>query len=93
MTTQETKMFCTLIRRSQVLRAERRALMTIIKRAVLKKEIPKNWKIDLAAIRKTPDYRAIVQELETTLVRLEQGADDADLLRLFEKLDEGKPPN
>jgi hypothetical protein len=67
--------------------------MTIIKRSVYVKRVPTLWKTDLETIRKSPEYRAIAQELEATLVRLEQEADSAALLDLFQKLSKDKLPN
>jgi hypothetical protein len=86
-------MFASMVRRLQLFRAERRALITILNRAALKKHIPMDWKADLVRIRQSPDYKAVVQEYEATLAQLEQGADLDDLMHLFQKLSEGKPPN
>lgn len=93
MTPQLARMICTLIRRIQTLRAERTALMTILKAHALMKTVPLGWKAELEVVRQTEDYRAIVAELDTTISQLEQAADDAEILRLFEQLDESKPPN
>jgi len=86
-------MLTTMIRRNQVLRAERMALLTIIKRSVHVRQVPTLWKTDLENIRKSPEYRSLVQELDTTLSHLEQSADQAELADLFQKLSKDTLPN
>jgi hypothetical protein len=81
-----TRMITRLIRKSQTLRAERTALMTIIKRYAHIKKAPLSWKADLDLIRQSPDYRAIAEELDPTISALEQAADQTEVLRLIEQL-------
>jgi len=93
MSPDEIKLFCTILRKVQILRAERTALMTIVKHSVHAKEVPVHWKSDLEAIRRTPDYRAIAEEFGATISQLEAKADDSLLLRLLEQLGGDKLPN
>jgi predicted HAD superfamily phosphohydrolase YqeG len=93
MTPAEVRMLTTMIRRNQVLRAERMALLTIIKRSVHVRQVPTLWKTDLENIRKSPGYRALVQELDTTLSQVEQSADQAELADLLKKLSKDALPN
>ncbi|MGA9507241.1 MAG: hypothetical protein WBV55_01210 [Candidatus Sulfotelmatobacter sp.] len=93
MKSQEIEMFSALIRRCQVMRAERMALVTILKRYALINEAPTNWKADLDLIRESADYRKIVQELDSMLARLLEDTDLRELQRLCEQLGDDKPPN
>jgi hypothetical protein len=93
MTPEEIRMLVTLIRRVNVLRAERTALMTIIKRSAHINKVPVNWKAEMALIRQSPDFRDIAAEDEAKLSRLEETADHEELMRLLRKLSEGKLPN
>ena len=89
----EIEMFAALIRRCQVMRAERMALLTLLKRSVHLKKVPTKWKAELEMIRNSPEYRGIVQEFDSMLARLLEDADLEEIQRLFEKLGDDKPPN
>jgi hypothetical protein len=93
MNAKEIEMFTALIRRCQVLRAERMALVTLLKRSVHVDKVPTSWRDDLGLIRQTADYRGIVQEFDSMLARLLKDADLREIQRLFEQLGDDKLPN
>jgi len=52
---------------------------------------PIGWEEQLQALKATPQYNAIGEELEPVIVRLEQEAEETDLNELLEKLPKGSP--
>jgi len=86
-------MLAQLLRKFQLLRADRRALITILKEAVRDKRSPQDWEKELQRLRESPEYHAFLAEFEPIFVQLEQGADLAELEPLLRKLSETKLPN
>ena len=75
------------------MRAERMALVTLLKRSARVNKVPTEWKADLEVIRNSAEYRAIVQEFDSTLALLLEASDQKEIQRLFEQLGDDKPPN
>jgi hypothetical protein len=53
--------------------------------------VPPDWEQKLEAFRQTPQYRAMLEELEPMIVQFEQGASETALIELLQKTLEGRP--
>jgi hypothetical protein len=53
--------------------------------------VPLDWEQTLEAFRQTPQYRAMLEELEPMIVQFEQGASEAALIELLQKTLKGRP--
>ena len=82
-----------LMRRLALFIAERRSLITILKESSRDARVPQQWEQELERLRMTPEYRAILEEHEPTIRKLEEDADFEALLPLIRKATEGKLPN
>jgi hypothetical protein len=93
MTPEEQRALAAVLRRLAKYMAERRALITILSDAAQTHRCPEDWESDLARLRETPAYRAILEDFEPMISRLEQDADLSEVLPLIEKVMKGKLPN
>jgi hypothetical protein len=53
--------------------------------------VPLDWEQKLEAFRQTPQYRAMLEELEPMIVQFEQGASETALIELLQKTLKGRP--
>lgn len=93
MTPTEKVAMAALMRRLALFIAERRSLITILKESSRDARVPQQWEQELERLRMTPEYRAILEEHEPTIRKLEEDADFEALLPLIRKATEGKLPN
>jgi hypothetical protein len=93
MNPQEKRILAGIARRLIMFMAERRALITILKEAVVRNRVPDDWIADLESLRQTREYRAVLEANEPMIVQLEQGADLDEILPLLEQFAKDKPPN
>jgi hypothetical protein len=93
MNPQEKRILAGIARRLIMFMAERRALITILKEAVVRNRVPDDWIADLESLRQTREYRAVLEANEPMFVQLEQGADLDEILPLLEQFAKDKPPN
>jgi len=93
MTPEEQRLLAKLLRKFQVFRAERRALITILKEAARDRRPPYDWEKELHRLQESPEYYALLVEFEPIALQLEQGADFDELIPLIQKISEGKLPN
>jgi hypothetical protein len=82
-----------IIRRQAKLFAELPALTSLLETYAKRNEAPHNWREMLEEIRKSDDYKAIVEEFEPIALRLENEVADDDLIEILLKMSEGKLPN
>ena len=66
--------------------AREQALEFILADAVQHQKVPDHWQADLEALRKTPEYRAILEAYEPVLVLIEQSAGDVDWIELMRQI-------
>ena len=70
------------------------ATRTLLEMAVRQGICPLDWEIALAELKKTPEYLAGSDQFEAMLSRIEQDADENDLIDLLEKMSSfGSLPN
>jgi hypothetical protein len=53
--------------------------------------VPLDWEQKLEDFRQTPQYRAMLEELEPMIVQFEQGASETALMELLQKTLKGRP--
>jgi hypothetical protein len=53
--------------------------------------VPLDWEQKLEAFRQTPQYRAMLEELDPMIVQFEQGASEPALIELLQKTPKGRP--
>jgi hypothetical protein len=53
--------------------------------------VPLDWEQKLEAFSQTPQYRAMLEELEPMIVQFEQGASETALIELLQKILKGRP--
>jgi hypothetical protein len=69
------------------------ALKAILQVSAQKRVCPLDWEDQLKAARTFPQYSDIGRELESSIARYQQDADETELLELFRKMSQEGPPN
>jgi hypothetical protein len=69
------------------------ATRALLMRAAHNGTCPVYWERDLAEIKKTPQYRSDAERFEPILARIDQDADESDLIELLQQMTQGKQPN
>jgi hypothetical protein len=85
---EEKRAMAALMRRLAIFMAERRSLITILKEAARDARVPQQWEQELKHLQAAPEYRAILDEYEPTIRKLEEDADFEALLPLIRKATE-----
>jgi len=79
MTPEQRRAVAAFLREHMKLIAENLALRAILDSSAAHEQAPVNWQDNLEELRRTPEYRAIVEEFEPQIAQIERGYAESDL--------------
>ena len=86
---QDVRTLVAIIRHHLEAIRESTALKAILRISVQHQACPSDWEDQLSVAKASSQYNDIGKEIESTIVRFEQDADETELLAQFQKMTQG----
>ena len=93
MTLEQRRALAAFLREHMKLIAENLGLRAILDSSAAHEQAPVDWQDNLEELRRTPEYRAIVEEFEPQIAQIERGDAESDLIESLQKLLGGRAVN
>ena len=93
MTPEQRRALAAFLREHMKLIAENLALRAILDSSAAHEQAPVDWQDNLEELRRTPEYRAIVEEFEPQIAQIERGDAESDLIESLQRVLGGRPVN
>ena len=93
MTPERRRALAAFLREHMKLIAENLALRAILDSSAAHEQPAVDWQENLEELRRTPEYRAIVEEFEPQIAQIERGDAESDLIESLQRLLGGRAVN